>query len=107
MPLYEYVCKKCGRRSERIEKMDGPRMKKCPNCGGKVEQVLSAPAIQFKGSGWYVTDYAGSSGKTEPVKTEGADSSKAETKERKEAKSDAGGAEKSTEKKTKGSAKEK
>lgn len=80
MPLYEYVCKKCGKRSERIEKMDGPRMKKCPKCGGSVEQVLSAPAIQFKGSGWYVTDYAGKSGKTEPVKTDSAESAKAETK---------------------------
>jgi len=111
VPLYEYVCKKCGKRSERIEKMDGPRMKKCPKCGGSVEQVLSAPAIQFKGSGWYVTDYAGKSGKTEPVKTDSAESAKAETKEKKETKSESGGSEKggekSTEKKAKSSGKEK
>ena len=59
MPLYEYQCLKCGRRTEKIENVSGPHLKKCPHCGGKVEALLSAPAIQFKGSGWYVTDYAG------------------------------------------------
>jgi putative FmdB family regulatory protein len=60
--MYEYQCKKCDRRTEKIEKVDGPHLKKCPHCGGKVEQLMSAPAIQFKGSGWYVTDYAGKKG---------------------------------------------
>ena len=59
MPLYEYQCVKCKRRTEKIESVAGPHLKKCPHCGGKVEQTLTAPAIQFKGSGWYVTDYAG------------------------------------------------
>lgn len=59
MPLYEYKCLKCGRTTEKIEPVSGPHLKKCPHCGGKVEQVLAPPAIQFKGSGWYVTDYAG------------------------------------------------
>jgi putative FmdB family regulatory protein len=59
VPLYEYQCTKCKRRTEKIESVSGPHLKKCPHCGGKVEQTLSAPAIQFKGSGWYVTDYAG------------------------------------------------
>lgn len=58
MPLYEYQCKKCGHRFERIQRFSDPMMKKCPDCGAKVEQVISAPAVQFKGSGWYVTDYA-------------------------------------------------
>jgi putative FmdB family regulatory protein len=58
MPLYEYLCKKCGHRFERIQRFSDPMVKKCPECGGKVEQMLSAPAVQFKGSGWYVTDYA-------------------------------------------------
>jgi putative FmdB family regulatory protein len=58
MPLYEYLCKKCGHRFERIQKFSDPLVKKCPECAGVVEQVLSAPAVQFKGSGWYVTDYA-------------------------------------------------
>jgi putative FmdB family regulatory protein len=59
VPLYEYECTKCHRKTEKIESVSGPHLKKCPHCGGKVEQLLSAPAIQFKGSGWYVTDYAG------------------------------------------------
>lgn len=62
MPIYEYECKKCGHRFERIQRFSDPLVKKCPECGGRVEQVLSAPAVQFKGSGWYVTDYAKKSG---------------------------------------------
>ena len=58
MPLYEYKCLSCGRLMERIEKVAGPHLKKCPHCGGKVERQIAAPAIQFKGAGWYVTDYA-------------------------------------------------
>ncbi len=62
MPLYEYQCTKCERRTEKIESVAGPHLKKCPHCGGKVERTLTAPAIQFKGAGWYVTDYAGKKG---------------------------------------------
>jgi len=58
MPLYEYQCKKCGHRFEKIQKFSDKPVKKCPECGGAVEQTISAPAVQFKGSGWYVTDYA-------------------------------------------------
>lgn len=61
MPLYEYECTKCHRKTEKIESVSGPHLKKCPHCGGKVEQAITAPSIQFKGSGWYVTDYAGKS----------------------------------------------
>src|SRR5437762_13854359 len=61
MPLYEYQCQKCGHRFERIQKFSDKMVKKCPECGGKVEQMISAPAVQFKGSGWYVTDYANKS----------------------------------------------
>ena len=67
MPLYEYQCLKCGKKTEKIETVAGPHLKKCPHCGGKVEQTLTAPAIQFKGSGWYVTDYAGKSSAKEGV----------------------------------------
>jgi len=80
MPLYEYECKKCHHRFERIQKFSDPHVKKCPECGGPVEQLLSPPAVQFKGSGWYVTDYArkssappageGSGAKTETKKEE-------------------------------------
>ena len=62
MPLYEYECKKCGHRFEKIQKFSDKMVKKCPECGGAVEQMISAPAVQFKGTGWYVTDYAKKSG---------------------------------------------
>jgi len=58
LPLYEYACPKCG-TFERVQKFSDPILKKCPTCGKPVEKLLSAPAIQFKGTGWYVTDYAG------------------------------------------------
>ena len=57
MPLYEYQCKKCKHRFERIQKFSDPHVNKCPKCNAKVELVISAPAVQFKGQGWYVTDY--------------------------------------------------
>jgi putative FmdB family regulatory protein len=62
VPLYEYECKKCGHRFEKIMKFSDEPIKVCPKCGGEVEQMVSAPAVQFKGSGWYVTDYAKKSG---------------------------------------------
>jgi putative FmdB family regulatory protein len=79
LPLYEYECAKCGTRTEKIEKFSGPHLKKCPKCGGRVKQLVSAPAVQFKGSGWYVTDYG--------RKTPGGDHAKAEAKETKDTKS--------------------
>lgn len=57
MPLYEYECTKCGHRFEKIQKVSD-RAPKCVRCGGKVRQLIHPPAVQFKGSGWYVTDYA-------------------------------------------------
>ncbi len=67
MPLYEYQCDACSNRFERIQKFSDPLVTECPTCGGSVHKLLSSPAIQFKGAGWYVTDYAksGSSGKKE------------------------------------------
>jgi putative FmdB family regulatory protein len=64
LPLYEYKCVKCGHRFEKIESVGASETKKCPKCGGKAERQLAAPAIQFKGSGWYVTDYAGKNSTT-------------------------------------------
>ncbi len=58
MPLYEYKCLTCGSSLEVLQKVNEPRLKKCPKCGGLLKKVLSPPALQFKGSGWYVTDYA-------------------------------------------------
>ena len=81
MPLYEYECKKCHHRFEKIQKFSDRMVKKCPECGGPVEQMISAPAVQFKGSGWYVTDYpkkssSGSSSDGGSSKDSGKDSKK-------------------------------
>jgi putative FmdB family regulatory protein len=61
VPLYEYRCKNCGHTFEKIQSFSAPEEKECPVCGGPVERLISAPAIQFNGSGWYVSDYAGKS----------------------------------------------
>src|SRR5882757_9795372 len=58
MPLYEYECDACGHRFERIVKFSDPPLETCPSCGGHVHKLMSSPAFQFKGTGWYVTDYA-------------------------------------------------
>jgi putative FmdB family regulatory protein len=58
MPLYEYQCEACGREFELIRKFSDPPLEACPHCGGKVRKLFSSPAIQFKGSGFYITDYA-------------------------------------------------
>jgi putative FmdB family regulatory protein len=78
MPLYEYECQKCGHRFEKIQKFSDKPVKKCPECGGKVKQVISAPAVQFKGSGWYVTDYAKKSSPGAATADGGKDSKKDE-----------------------------
>jgi putative FmdB family regulatory protein len=57
MPLYEYRCKACGHRFEKIQTFSAPDEKECPVCQGEVERLISAPAVQFKGSGFYSTDY--------------------------------------------------
>jgi putative FmdB family regulatory protein len=87
MPLYEYECKKCHHRFERIQKFSDPHVKKCPECGGSVEQVISAPAVQFKGAGWYVTDYAKKSGTGTSASSNGDSATSKE--EKKDKKSDA------------------
>ena len=59
MPLYEYECEACGHRFERIQKFSDPHVEVCPSCGEKkVHKLVSSPAIQFKGSGFYINDYA-------------------------------------------------
>ncbi len=91
MPLYEYQCLSCGNVSEVIQRMSDDPLSTCEECGGELKKLLSAPAFQFKGSGWYVTDYANKSGgngkggsgegdsKTGPdAKPDAGDSSKSE-----------------------------
>jgi putative FmdB family regulatory protein len=72
LPLYEYQCKKCHSLTERIQKFSDSPLTVCPHCGGELEQLLSAPAIQFKGSGWYVSDYAKKSSGPSPSKGNGS-----------------------------------
>ena len=75
MPLYEYRCKQCGHVFEKIQSFSAPEEKECPVCHGEVERLISAPAIQFKGSGWYVNDYAAK--KSGPMKASGDGDGKA------------------------------
>ena len=65
MPLYQYECDACAHRFEKIQKFSDPLVDVCPKCAGHVRKLLSSPAIQFKGSGWYITDYAKKSGNAE------------------------------------------
>jgi putative FmdB family regulatory protein len=71
MPLYEYECYVCSNRFERIQRVSDDPVKVCPECGGAVRRLLGAPALQFKGSGWYVTDYGKGNGSSSALaKTE-------------------------------------
>lgn len=78
MPLYEYECQADGSRFEVIQKFSDPPLTTCPKCGGEVRKLVSSPAIQFKGSGWYITDYArkGSTNSGSSSSGNGKDSSK-------------------------------
>jgi putative FmdB family regulatory protein len=82
LPLYEYHCAKDG-TFEQVRKFSDPPLEKCPTCGGPVEKLLSAPAIQFKGTGWYITDYArkgdGAAGKKEGAGSEKSASGSSDT----------------------------
>lgn len=82
MPLYEYECTKCGRRVEKIVKYSDPPLVICESCGGKVKRLLSSPAIRFKGSGFYVNDYAAKS----PATTSSSSSDSSPSTEKKETK---------------------
>ena len=76
MPLYEYQCESCGHRFEVIQKFSDELVTVCPNCGkGPVVKLLSSPAIQFKGSGWYITDYARKDSGKDSGKSTGSSSS--------------------------------
>lgn len=109
MPIYEYQCEQCRRRVELIQKRDDPPLGTCPTCQGAMRKLLAAPALQFKGSGWYITDYsdkgkaktdAGSAetktgeaktGETKPGEAKTAKEPAAETKPAADKKADSGG----------------
>lgn len=84
MPIYEYVCDSCKKKTEVIQAMNAPRLKVCPHCGGKLKKAFSAPAIQFKGSGFYHTDYARGSGAGDNKAGEGGKSDSGEKSEKSE-----------------------
>jgi putative FmdB family regulatory protein len=77
MPLYEYKCDACGHKFEKIQKFSDPLESTCPKCGGPVHKLMSSPAIQFKGSGFYITDYA-KKDHAASAKADRAESSKSE-----------------------------
>jgi len=77
VPLYEYLCVRCGHKFERIDKFTARKTRKCPKCGDKAQRQLAAPAIQFKGAGWYVTEYGGKSS-SDPKAEKPASSDKSE-----------------------------
>lgn len=102
MPIYEYVCANCARRTEVIQGMNDRPPKSCPHCGGKLKKAASAPAFHLKGSGWYKTDYASPAGKA-MEKSEKAEEAKSESSE----KSEKAGASEKVEKSEKSEKKEK
>ena len=78
MPIYEYQCDDCGHRSEAIQRLSDDPLSECLECGGTIRRLISAPAFQFKGSGWYVTDYGGR--KSEESGDSSSSSAKSEAK---------------------------
>jgi putative FmdB family regulatory protein len=91
MPLYEYQCQSCGRRTEILQRLSDPAVTECSVCGGAQKRLVSAPAVQFKGSGWYVTDYAKKSGGGTAKASEGGESAKSDGGGESVAKVEAGG----------------
>lgn|SRR5512135_3185215 len=81
MPIYEYVCGSCAKKTEVIQRVGEKPLKVCPHCGGKLKKAISAPAIQFKGSGFYITDYARASSEGGKAKRDSGE--KAESKSEK------------------------
>ena len=88
MPLREYQCDACGHRFEVIQKFSDPPLTTCPTCGGAVRRLLSSPAIQFKGSGFYITDYARKGSDSATTKSGKAKSESTTTESKSESKSD-------------------
>ena len=89
MPLYEYQCDACGHRFETIQKFSDPPVTTCPKCGGSVRKLIASPAFQFKGTGWYITDYAKKdAGKGKGASAESSSEKSATEKADKDKKSD-------------------
>ena len=80
MPIYEYECTKCGSIKEVLQKFSDKPLKKCPKCAGKLQKLVSQSTFHLKGTGWYVTDYAGKSGSSKKSSNKTKESKSAETK---------------------------
>ena len=93
MPIYEYECEACGRRSEAIQRLAEAHLTECEECGGRVRRLISAPAVQFKGTGWYVTDYAKSKGPESSSSSESSTQSESSSKGSDSTKAGSNGAE--------------
>ncbi|MFZ3263341.1 MAG: zinc ribbon domain-containing protein [Terriglobales bacterium] len=86
MPLYEYQCKKCKHRFEKIQKFSDKPLTKCPECGGPLEKLISKSSVQFKGSGWYVSDYGRKGASGQSSSASDSESGAKETKDAKDSK---------------------
>jgi putative FmdB family regulatory protein len=89
MPIYEYRCLGCGAHVEKMQKVSDEPLKRCEKCGGALEKQVSLSGFQFKGAGWYVTDYAGKSKETGAAKSEKSEKSETSEKGEKTEKSSA------------------
>jgi putative FmdB family regulatory protein len=105
MPIYEYQCDDCGKRSEELQRLADERLTECRDCGGTLRRLISAPSVQFKGTGWYVTDYGGRKGATESASTSESSSSAGKDSSEKDSSEKKGGSEKSEAKADKAGAK--
>jgi putative FmdB family regulatory protein len=94
MPIYEFQCARCARKTEVIQGMNDPPPRVCPHCGGKLKKMASAPAFHLKGSGWYKTDYASPAGKAKESGDAGDKTEKAESSEKADKTEKAGASEK-------------
>ncbi len=84
MPIYEYECADCGKHFDELQKFSDEPLTQCKFCGGPVRKLLGAPALQFKGTGWYITDYAGKSPRPEGRGNKDADKGEGKKEEKKE-----------------------
>ena len=86
MPLYEYQCTQCGKIGEVLQKFSDKPLKKCNHCSGKLQKLISHSSFHLKGTGWYVTDYAGKSGNTSTTPEKAAKASSTDTSKSKDSK---------------------
>ncbi len=98
MPLYEYACASCKKKIEVLQGFNEKPIKNCPHCGGKLKKLMSSPAIQFKGSGWYVTDYGGKSPSADAADKSPAKAAESDSKGSKESKTESKKSEKPSKK---------